>query len=99
MGALSPKKDVTILPVGEVFHGRYRVVRCIKAGGMGAVYEVVHQQTRRRCALKVMLPSLVKDPSLRARFQLEATVAAEIDSEHIVEVFDAGIDGETEMPF
>jgi serine/threonine protein kinase len=51
------------------------------------------------CALKVMLPSLVKEPSLRARFQLEATIAAEIDSEHIVQVFDAGVDAATGMPF
>ena len=28
-----------LLP-GATFLGRYQVVRCIKAGGMGAVYEV-----------------------------------------------------------
>jgi eukaryotic-like serine/threonine-protein kinase len=70
VGTSSQPHDLAILPVDEVFHDRYRVVRCIKAGGMGAVYEVVHMQTRRRCALKVMLPSLVKEQSLRARFQL-----------------------------
>lgn len=91
--------NLALLPIGELFHVRYRVVRCIKAGGMGAVYEVIHEQTRRRCALKVMLPRLVRDPSLRARFQLEATVASEIDSEHIVEVIDAGVDPLTETPF
>jgi TolB-like protein/tRNA A-37 threonylcarbamoyl transferase component Bud32 len=84
---------------GTVFHGRYTVGRCLRAGGMGAVYECVHIATRKRRALKVMLPSLVADPTLRARFELEARVTADVDSEHIVETFDAGVDGETGAPF
>jgi serine/threonine-protein kinase len=87
------------LSSGSKFHGRYEVVRCIKAGGMGAVYEAIHLETRRRCALKVMLPSLVADPEMRARFRLEATVAADVHSEHIVEIYDAGVDTEAGMPF
>lgn len=87
------------LPVGGVFQGRYQVIRCIKAGGMGAVYEVLDQRNRRRRALKVMLPSTIADPDLKARFSLEATVAADVDSEHIVETTDAGVDPETGTPF
>ncbi len=87
------------LAPGFVFLGRYQVVRCLKAGGMGAVYEVVHLETRRRRALKVMLPAVVSDPDLRARFRLEATITAEIETEHIVETFDAGIEPETGAPF
>src|SRR5258706_16484204 len=74
-------------------------MRCIKAGGMGAVYEVLHLATRRRRALKTMLPSVAGDSDLRTRFELEATVAAEIDSEHLVEILDAGVDEQTAMPF
>jgi serine/threonine-protein kinase len=87
------------VPTGTVFNGRYEVVCCLRAGGMGTVYEVVHLETRRRRALKVMLPSTVSDPDLRARFKLEATVTAEIDSEHIVEILDAGVDSATGSPF
>jgi serine/threonine-protein kinase len=88
-----------VLEVGAVFDKRYRVVRCLKAGGMGAVYEVVHLETQRRRALKVMLPEFVTDPALRERFRLEATVAADIESDHIVETFDAGVDAESGSPF
>jgi eukaryotic-like serine/threonine-protein kinase len=88
-----------LLATGRVFHHRYEVVRCLRAGGMGAVYEVVDQKTRRRRALKVMLPSVVSDPDLRARFKLEATITAEIESEHIVETLDADVDSETGSPF
>ncbi len=81
------------------FAGRYRVVRRIASGGMGAVFEVVHIETQRRRALKVMLPELVEHRELRDRFQMEARVTARVDSEYIVDVFDAGIDDRTGMPF
>jgi serine/threonine-protein kinase len=87
------------LDAGERFLDRYEIVRCLAAGGMGAVYEVVHLETRRRRALKVMLPSVVSDADLRARFRLEATITAEIETEHIVETFDAGVDPATGAPF
>jgi serine/threonine-protein kinase len=87
------------LDEGTIFAGRYRVVRRIAAGGMGAVYEVVHLETNRRRALKVMLPHVLQSEDLRQRFQLEAKVAAEIESEFIVDVFDAGYDEATSMPY
>ncbi|HRI68026.1 MAG TPA: serine/threonine-protein kinase [Polyangium sp.] len=90
---------VSDLTIGAVFAGRYRVERRIAAGGMGAVYEVVHIETKRRRALKVMHAHYVQSDELRERFRQEAQVAAEIESEHIVDVFDAGIDEPTGMPF
>jgi serine/threonine protein kinase len=88
-----------VLPPGTAFRGRYRVVRAIKAGGMGAVYEVVDETTNARRALKVMLPTLVEDRDLRARFALEARITGDIESDHIVVVFDAGVDEATVTPF
>jgi serine/threonine-protein kinase len=87
------------LQPGKVFQGRYEIVRCIRAGGMGAVYEVVHLETKRHRALKVMLPTIVRDESMRNRFRLEAQVTADVESDHIVETFDAGVDLETGAPF
>src|SRR5262245_56545263 len=90
---------IGVLPVGSRFHGRYEVVRCLKTGGMGAVYEVLDEKTRRKRALKIMLPSSIQDADLRARFKLEATITADVESDHIVETFDADIDPETGSPF
>ncbi|MFO0612118.1 MAG: serine/threonine-protein kinase [Polyangiaceae bacterium] len=89
---------VTLKP-GAIFARHYEIVRAISAGGMGVVYEVLHLETRRRRALKVMLPHVVTDPMLRDRFALEAIVTAEIESEHLCEIFDAGIDPESDCPF
>jgi serine/threonine protein kinase len=84
---------------GSVFAGRYRIVRSLAQGGMGAVYEVVHTETQRRRALKVMLPNMLQSQDMRDRFRQEACVTANIESEHIVDVLDAGIDEKTQMPF
>ena len=63
------------------------------------MFEVVHLETQRRRALKVMLPELLQNRQLRERFQMEAKITANVDSEYIVDVFDAGIDDATGMPF
>lgn len=88
-----------MLSVGSTFAQRYRIVRLIGQGGMGAVFEVVHLETERRCALKVMQPNMVDNEAMRVRFRQEAKVAALVNSEHIVDVYDAGFDEATQMPF
>lgn len=93
------QETARMLQPDAVFGDRYRIVRCIRTGGMGAVYEAAHLETGRRVALKVMLPSLVVEPTLRARFKLEATVAASVESEHIVDVLDAGVETTSGAPF
>jgi serine/threonine protein kinase len=84
---------------GDIFAGRYRIVRELASGGMGAVYEVIHTVTERRCALKVMLSHTVEREQLRKRFMQESRLAAQIGSEYIVDVLDAGVDDETKAPY
>ncbi len=88
-----------LLAPGEVFHEHYEIVRCIGAGGMGAVYEVRHLETGGHLALKVMLPKLVAQEPLRQRFRQEAQVLARIRSDHLVQVNHAGVDQSTGVPF
>ncbi len=91
MSSMPVNASIALQP-GALFDERYRVVRSLNAGGMGAVYEVVDERTDSPRALKVMLPSLVSDPDLRARFALEAKVTGNIASDHIVRVSDAGVE-------
>ncbi|WP_434047249.1 MULTISPECIES: protein kinase domain-containing protein [Sorangium] len=84
---------------GTVFAHRYRVVRLLALGAMGSVYEAVHIETNRRRALKVMHAYLFQSEEMRSRFKREAQITADIESEYIVDVFDAGIDEATGMPF
>ena len=91
--------DYARLALGEVFATRYRIERLIKAGGMGAVYAATHTETLRKVALKVMRAEMVVDPNMRQRFTKEAQVFARLESAHVVEVLDAGVDQATGIPF
>lgn len=82
-----------------IFNGRYRVERALKSGGMGHVYEVLDLHSQRSRALKTMSRTLALDEASCARFALEARIAAPVRSDHIVDVFDAGVDQETALPF
>jgi hypothetical protein len=76
---------------GTVLAGKLRVVRVLGAGGMGAVYEVEHQITKHRRALKLMHRGMaLLVPDAVARFLREASAAGRIGNPHIVETFDAG---------
>lgn len=84
---------------GAIFAGRYRIQSLIARGGMGAVYEAVHTETNRRKALKIMRPHIFESDDLRERFQREVRIAADIESDHIVDVSDAGVDEASQTPF
>jgi serine/threonine-protein kinase len=88
-----------VLQPGDVIDSKYRVVRRIGEGGMGAVYEGQNVRIGRRVAIKVMHAAMARHRLLVARFEREAQAAANIGSKHVVEVFDLGDlpDGERYM--
>ena len=68
--------------------GKYRPLRLLGKGGMGAVYEVEHEHTGQRLALKI----LTQQPGASVeRFRREARAASLIKSDHIVRVTDADL--------
>jgi tRNA A-37 threonylcarbamoyl transferase component Bud32 len=82
------EKDVRgrALPMpGEQFGG-YHIVSELGRGGMGAVYEAEHLESRRRVALKVLSQQL-DSPSARARFLREGRLAASINHPNSVYVY------------
>ncbi|MGZ3473301.1 MAG: protein kinase domain-containing protein [Polyangiales bacterium] len=84
---------------GTVVSGSYVIVRALSEGGMGAVYIAEHVTTRKQRALKVMHGELLGDQSLRDRFVQEAQIGGRIESEHVVEVVDAGFDEQLRVPW
>ena len=88
-----------MLQAQQLFAGRYRIIRHVADGGMGAVYEAEHTATEARVALKLLWPHIVQLASARERFELEARIAARVNDEHIVKVLDAGFDVESRAPF
>ncbi len=76
--------------VGMVLQDRYRIVRKIGDGGMGAVYEGEHLTIKRRVAIKVLHAQFATNPEIVARFHREAQAATAIGHPNIVEVTDMG---------
>ena len=68
----------------------YRIVREIGRGGMGIVFEAVHQSLGRRVAIKVLSSGLLGDQKHLARFKREARAAAKLRHTNIVPVFGVG---------
>jgi serine/threonine protein kinase len=66
---------------------------------MGAVYEAEQLSTRKRRALKVLTNRFGDDEKAQERFVREATVGADIRSDHVVDVIGAGIDEDTGLPW
>ena len=78
--------------VGTVIGAKYSLNRLIGVGGMGAVYEGTHLEIGKRVAIKVMSADLAQAEEVERRFRREARAASAVESEHIVQVFDAGRD-------
>ncbi len=87
------------LAAGILFAGEYRIERPLAEGGMGAVYVAEQLSTGQRRALKIMQPLLVRDERSRKRFLEEARIGSRIQSEHVVQVVDAGVDSTTGTPW
>jgi serine/threonine-protein kinase len=78
------------LQIGDVIDGKYRIVRLLGEGGMGAVYEGENARIHRRVAIKVLHGEVASNEEATTRFEREAQAAGRIGSEHIVEVLDLG---------
>ena|GEM_PF-1199818 len=78
--------------------GRYRVIRELGRGGMGAVYLAEDTVLKRQVALKIPQFDPSKAEQMEARFMREAQLAAQLSHPNICQVYDVGvIDGQYVM--
>lgn len=74
----------------DVVDGRYRIVRKLAEGGMGAVFLAEHMLIRRRVAIKQLHAALAADPVMLHRFLSEAAATGTIGHPHVIESTDMG---------
>src|ERR1700674_2476968 len=74
-----------MLSPDTVLQGRYRIVRQLGQGGMGAVYEAVDQRLDTVVALK---ETLFTDEKLRKQFEREARLLARLHHQALPRVSD-----------
>ncbi len=84
-----------VLPPDLARHERYRVVRLLGVGGMGAVYEAEHRVMQRPVALKVIKRAYTASAAVLERFRREVRAAARLSHPNIVTTYDAEDAGET----
>lgn len=71
----------------------YQILEKVGRGCMGMVYKARQTSVDRVVAVKVLLPSLAKNPSYVQRFMREAKMAAALSHPNLVSVIDAGAAG------
>jgi len=85
--------------LGRALASRYRLVRRLGEGGMGAVYQA-QAADGTHYAVKIIKPELAgKNVAARQRFVREASAVASVQSEHVVRVVEADTDPQSELPF
>ena len=72
--------------------GRYEIARLLGRGGMGAVYEAIHRDLKKRVAIKVLSATQVSEDS-KQRFLREGEAASRIQHPNVVDVTDVGVEG------
>ena len=85
--AAQTESSGSLLRVGQKI-GNYRVVRMLGQGGMGAVFEAVHDYIGRQAAIKVLHSDLSKNPQFANRFLNEARAVNLIKHPSLVEIFE-----------
>lgn len=70
--------------------GPYRIIRMLGRGGMGTVYEGVHDETGQRAAIKALPSNLAEDGNFRERFMGEIETLKQLKHPNIVELFGDG---------
>jgi WD40 repeat protein len=73
---------------GTVIRGKFRILRKVGQGGMGAVYEALHLRFNERRALKVISPDVASDPDFVKRFEREAILTRRLQHPNAVRVDD-----------
>ena len=75
--------------------GRYRLEASIGTGGMAQVFRGFDTTLDRTVAIKILAPQFARDPSFVERFRREAQAAARLNHPNIVNVYDTGVDADT----
>jgi serine/threonine-protein kinase len=74
----------------ELELGSFVLGDVIGRGGMGEVYEATHKLDGSRAAVKLLRRDVMSDPSAVRRFEQEARIVSELQSEHVVRIREVG---------
>ena len=77
-------------PPPDTFPG-YQIVRELRHGGQGVVYQAIQQATKRKVAIKVLLHGKFAAAAARRRFEREIETVAQLHHADIISIFHADV--------
>ncbi len=83
--------DLFTKNIGEIFDGRYEILRTVGIGGMAIVYEALDLRTGRTVAVKTLKDSISDSPQALQRFINESQAVSMLHHEHIVKILDVSV--------
>jgi serine/threonine protein kinase len=87
-----PAEDHAVSQAAIIIEGRYRLIRAIASGAMGAVHEAEDLRDGTRVALKLLKPDFHQDVAIRRRFRREASILQALVHPGVVRILDVGQD-------
>ena len=87
------------LGAGDVVAGRYRIVKLLGSGGMGAVYEAEDRELHDSVALKTIRPGFSASPRMLERFRREIQLARRVTHPNVCRIYDVTRDAERKVVF
>ncbi|MBV4418734.1 Stk1 family PASTA domain-containing Ser/Thr kinase, partial [Clostridium tyrobutyricum] len=81
--------------IGTTLGNRYEVLEKIGEGGMAIVYKGKDKLLNRNVAVKILKEEFSSDTEFVKKFKREATAAASLSNNHIVNIYDVGSDNDT----
>ena len=82
--------DETEIISNLIIDGKYRIIKKLAQGGMGAVFVAEQMSVQRQVALKVISTTYMESPSAITRFFQEAEILANLQHSTIVKLIDFG---------
>ncbi len=73
--------------------GNYILIEMLGEGGMGVVFKAKHLRMERLVALKLLSPTVTRNPAMLQRFRREVKAAAKLTHPNIVIAYDADVAG------
>src|SRR5947207_8814227 len=85
-------ETLTTQQTGDIYVGRYEVLRPLGEGSMGRVYLGRQLDGGRQVVIKVMRPELAASPRFRQSFEREMVLMKRFRHPHVVALYDASLE-------